>query len=1505
MSKKMKWLTLLMSIVVAAATIAGLVAVAQAANTNITNRLTYTYDVRDKNGNPVPPTGNNFQDEVFTVTINWNLSNSQTPLDVGDYVEIPFKFSGGIDSMHMTNYTFDFYATKSGVPGVAGSATLSQHSATEWRLKATFNEYLKNLNNISGTFTLSFLLFFPDDGNPQTWKIFDTIIGSGINPPVGQPWVEPVLYYEWNPLAKYGDTAPWGFPENQRPANIVEWNSSINSQSMTNAVFFNQYKGGAYNGTPPATIKITDVLGPGQAMHKMFKRRGSEWMPTTYAAKDPAHLRYGGPGDTDAYFIAYTVDLRAVWAYFADPANQSHIQWLSGYNIDPAKYVTIPVSTDILPGETKPLSVTHNMKPGGVPFTPAMSSYMFMAMAAYGAASGGGGYSSTQQNRINAFCDNYLMDIAPYMTNVQRTASGYSFDLGVQAINGRALFMTYFSEVVNPAQLIPWPGEKTPEVTNELKIEFSGKTDTVTTPGGYWLTGGGNAVGDVNTLTIFKKGEPAGDMGGAVFTVKRLGSNKLVTGGADAQGVITMTTSAGAGGIYTATTGPLGSYSANEIYEIKEITPPTGYLAYNQPIYLKIDPATYAVSLCDSNGNVLPAQAPGARIGLCDGNGVASAAGKNLYVTNIDAGTDIVFTNAYEEKMEYEIEIPLTKKVTGTGIPTGANAETFTFKLTQVTGSTLPATEMVSGRVTAPQTKTITVNSGSTKDYEFKFDKFTVTEPGVYYFLVEEIGGSAPGWTYDADLQRIITVTIDDANAPIALPGFTVGTIPQIDYKVDLSGNHVYYFKNTYDHASQTGNYLHAVNPQSGYPRSSGFQYRRASPFDLQRRFTFRYMVDTSNKLVSGTIYCIDRNRGTHYGSGYLPVPDEDEFTNYYRYTKEVMWLARHGFYAMGVPKDVKTLTAARRPAVDGVAAEYETIFVLPEDAKSASSNRLGPNNLDEIKARFGVGNDLADLRQDEAYVCTQLAIFWFTQGYEAYTNHGGPQPAEWPWTPRPNGTDPTALITIKLFDRMVAAARDAILANGDDVGDEIQLSLGLDASAAVKTGEWYGPVTVKVAQLPKLFTEMSNIKVKITPEPGYVVSTTRGGSAFTGTLTNGQAFYIKTGNTLPSTGTKMVTAKATVPSGSIWNAWVFRYGSSWSSGSGDGTSTNSQTYIAYGLYGIPDTLELETDFSLKYNTSTPVVCGDLTFKNDFVQPKGEIEVEGIKTVKGEKVPDEEFAFKLIQVKNAAGGEWTGTPPIARMASVPTTGVNGSSTAFKFPIIDDLMPGTYYFKITEMDAGTPGWTYDTTPRIITVVVDAYGVTNITATTGGSGTLEFTNEYEEPGMPFEFIKVDRNDNLLEGVKFELYTCTNPAHTNKGDHTAVSATNPACCWDIAHPFATAESDSGGKVSFMDIIPFGMYALAEVKTLPELQLPLGQWLIILKSDHTIEIIGLPGEAPPAFKIDDDIYFLPNYPKIVMPQSGGATALICTVLGVLTLGGAATVGIPMRKRRRKKFSE
>ena len=717
-----------------------------------------------------------------------------------------------------------------------------------------------------------------------------------------------------------------------------------------------------------------------------------------------------------------------------------------------------------------------------------------------------------------------------------------------------------------------------------------------------------------------------------------------------------------------------------------------------------------------------------------------------LVSTLVAAGTIIgllAFVQAADDG--YEIEIPITKKVVGTSIPTGTSGETFTFMLTQITSSNLNSAAVGAGtRVTAPQTKTVKVDSASSKDYTFNFNKFTITNPGVYYFRVEEIAGSTPGWTYDSSLQRLVTVTINDNGGPISLPGFSVGVVPQVDYKIDSGGNSVRYFENS----STGGPYIHAINPQTGYPRSAGFQYGRNGNLSVSRRYTFRYMVDKSNKLVSGTLYCVDRNTGSQSGSNYNPIPDPDVFTNYYRYSKQVMWLARNGFYALGVPKDVKTLTATRRPAMEGVvAAEYETIWVLPEDAKN-SSNRLGPNNLQEIKDRFGVGNDLADLRQDEAYMCTQLAIFWFTEGYAAGAGNS------LPWTPRPTGTDPTAQMLIKLYDRMVAAANAAIAADGDDVNDEILVSLGLDDHEAVKSGEWYGPVEVKVAQLPRLFTAMENIKVTITPSAGFMVSATRGGSALSGPLVNGDKFYIKVGNAALTSTTQLVTAKATVPSGSIWNAWIFRYGANWSNG-GNTNATNSQTYVAYGLYGNPGNLELDAEFKLRYNVSTSNVDGNFTFTNEYKAP--EVEIPGVKHVTGSNIPTgKTFTFTLSEVTNGTlpgTVKTNGVVPAALVKTVTTDSTSAKDYNFTFPKISLPAAGDYYFRITESASAGVGWTYDANAaRIMKVTVSSTGAVTTTQVAGGSGALEFTNNYGVPEVEIPGNKKVTGTNIPAGKTF---------------------------------------------------------------------------------------------------------------------------------------------------------
>ena len=623
MSKKMKWLALLLCVLVAAGTVTGLVTAVQAANTDITSNMTFSYTVKDQQGNPlaIPVSGYQFRDEsIFTVTIDWELDGNQQSLDTGDYFDLRFNFWGGINNIVMTNSTFNFNGVNgSGQTGVAGSATLGKVNGTSWSLKATFNSFLANLNNISGTFELQIQLRLPLDGLGQGWNINGTQIGGGHNPPppIGGTdisWTDPRTRKTGYPIGAHA------FLDAE---NVSGWYGNVNLRGMTKEAYFAQYFASGHSGIPPETIHIEDTLGPGQLLLPVFSVDGTAWR-LPHAAPHASTFRYGGPGETEAWLIAASVDLRDLWDFFANPSNESFIESVISGDIDPSRY-----------------NISYDSS--GVQMTYSMSSFLNAAIRNCGTTF----YSAPIQTQIDSFCAAYLQDITPYVTNWQRTAAGFSFDLDVDAIDGRGLYMNYFSRVVNPAQL-----EGSPKVVaNDLEISFDNIGRTSSAESQYWLTGGGNAVGDTNTLTIFKKDAEDGDLSGAVFTVERLGANPLTTGGA-VNGVITLMTTRGAGWTYSATTGDLGSYTANEIYKITEITAPMGYIKYSQPVYLKIDPGNgYAVTLCDSAGTSIVPVAGGdpEPVGLCDNSAVITDTGKHLYITNRGGGEgeEILFTNEY------------------------------------------------------------------------------------------------------------------------------------------------------------------------------------------------------------------------------------------------------------------------------------------------------------------------------------------------------------------------------------------------------------------------------------------------------------------------------------------------------------------------------------------------------------------------------------------------------------------------------------------------------------------------------------------------------------------------------------------------------------------------------------------------------------------------------------------------------------------------------------------
>ena len=175
--------------------------------------------------------------------------------------------------------------------------------------------------------------------------------------------------------------------------------------------------------------------------------------------------------------------------------------------------------------------------------------------------------------------------------------------------------------------------------------------------------------------------------------------------------------------------------------------------------------------------------------------------------------------------------------------------------------------------------------------------------------------------------------------------------------------------------------------------------------------------------------------------------------------------------------------------------------------------------------------------------------------------------------------------------------------------------------------------------------------------------------------------------------------------------------------------------------------------------------------------------------------------------------------------------------------IDGLEPDTY--TIAETDSG-----YTTTYTVDGGSAET-GKEAVAAVAEGAETVvEYTNLYKEPGIPFFFLKTDRDGNPLNGVEFALYACAQ-AH----GHAPMVTRGLDGCWEL---FGTATSVSGTGMVPSQPIPSGDYMLVETETNPGLQLPLGQWLVHVEEEG-ITITGVSDSNFPlpqyALNIDSNI--------------------------------------------------
>ena len=146
---------------------------------------------------------------------------------------------------------------------------------------------------------------------------------------------------------------------------------------------------------------------------------------------------------------------------------------------------------------------------------------------------------------------------------------------------------------------------------------------------------------------------------------------------------------------------------------------------------------------------------------------------------------------------------------------------------------------------------------------------------------------------------------------------------------------------------------------------------------------------------------------------------------------------------------------------------------------------------------------------------------------------------------------------------------------------------------------------------------------------------------------------------------------------------------------SATGWNYDSSIYIATVTVTDVGLSEYSVNVSYKKNESAE---SNIIFSNTFISPPNvEAVINGAKEIVGIDSTDQEFKFILQRVTDATGSEFF--LPIYNKEAV-TIGADD----FSFTILD-LLPGTYYYKITE-DTSDPDarWKYDQSVYIVTVTV---------------------------------------------------------------------------------------------------------------------------------------------------------------------------------------------------------
>ncbi|WP_313631167.1 SpaA isopeptide-forming pilin-related protein [Enterococcus devriesei] len=174
----------------------------------------------------------------------------------------------------------------------------------------------------------------------------------------------------------------------------------------------------------------------------------------------------------------------------------------------------------------------------------------------------------------------------------------------------------------------------------------------------------------------------------------------------------------------------------------------------------------------------------------------------------------------------------------------------------------------------------------------------------------------------------------------------------------------------------------------------------------------------------------------------------------------------------------------------------------------------------------------------------------------------------------------------------------------------------------------------------------------------------------------------------------------------------------------------------------------------------------------------------------------------------------------------------------------------------------------------------------------------------PTFDFSFIKENEKQQGLGDVELALYCTRNSTGIEDPNH-------PNTKWDLTEePYreskSSTDSANKGQVDFKKLAS-GEYLLLEMKTVTGYDLPQGFWVLKVDAEAgTVKIKGSENPKPPAFRVDKvknedgtetEKYYLPNYRKTILPNSGGIGKILLLIFGIVLLGLAFALNLKGKK--------